>query len=732
MKRYKELLIIVSVILLTIIFYWNWIVKKDVLVSHDTLRFYGVFAYFADNLMNGQLPLWNPYMNCGEPFFLCINALRLWDPQTIFLVILLKIGLIKVDFIDLYQIDLFIRYLIFIIGGYFFFRHTLKYWVSAFVCFLVFGFSSMSSTYLQQHAFILTAYLSTWILLFAIKAVESRDFSSYILFAFFLGWNLPAYNAMFTMTFLIIFCISAHFTKAVNIDLKNFIKDYKAILLSFLILLFLAFRIVLERDYFVNYTVPRAREMIPNIAYSRYLDFMGLFLPNYFIDGFWDNFGLRNSEIISEAYLYIGLLPLVFMFLGIFYSENKYRPAFLITAFLLIFLMIGTFYPLLCRIIPFLNTIRNMHTFYYFFIFCLCFFVGIGVDAVVDIISSQERPVLVYLKKPIIIINILIISLCIFYVKREFSSDFSKSLKLPIMVTFYIFYSLYSFLLLGCKGISVNRKFGIIIIFVLIDLFASNYYTRACMTIPNTGQGLPTLPKGYQDTKYPLHRLKEWEIPDDRFSRFSYDAAIYKKHVAGIPYTNSYDSHFIELKDYNALKVSKISQDILDIVFGIKQPIFRLVSRCAIVRHAEIINILKDIDKKTIERVILLEKNLPEEFGHLEIKPGEKIDRDILDLGNIEILDYSENEVLLNVDAKQDVILYFSDGYDKYWDAYVNNNEVKIYKANLNFKAVLLKKGNNVVHFLYNPRLYRLSIFIYIATVIAIPLLLIYWKYRRK
>ena len=79
----------------------------------------------------------------------------------------------------------------------------------------------------------------------------------------------------------------------------------------------------------------------------------------------------------------------------------------------------------------------------------------------------------------------------------------------------------------------------------------------------------------------------------------------------------------------------------------------------------------------------------------------------------------------MNVFSDKDGILYWADGYDKNWHAYVNGKEVPIYRANINFKAISLPKGNNNISFVYNPYLFKMSLFIFYGTMISVITLLI-------
>ncbi len=49
--------------------------------QHDNIFWeYPVFHFFAESLLNGHLPLWNPFEHGGEPFYPLLGAERLFDP----------------------------------------------------------------------------------------------------------------------------------------------------------------------------------------------------------------------------------------------------------------------------------------------------------------------------------------------------------------------------------------------------------------------------------------------------------------------------------------------------------------------------------------------------------------------------------------------------------------------------------------------------------------------------
>ena len=75
---------------------------------------------------------------------------------------------------------------------------------------------------------------------------------------------------------------------------------------------------------------------------------------------------------------------------------------------------------------------------------------------------------------------------------------------------------------------------------------------------------------------------------------------------------------------------------------------------------------------------------------------------------------YEYNSVDMKVSTDKDGILYWSDGYDSNWKAYTNGKKASIHRANINFKAIALPKGENNVRFVYKPVLFIISLFVII------------------
>jgi len=94
---------------------------------------------------------------------------------------------------------------------------------------------------------------------------------------------------------------------------------------------------------------------------------------------------------------------------------------------------------------------------------------------------------------------------------------------------------------------------------------------------------------------------------------------------------------------------------------------------------------------------------------------------------------YTYDTCDLKISTDNDGILYWADGYDKGWHAYVNKQEVPIYRANVNFKAIAIPKGTSYINFTYNPFLFKAGLFVFYGTfVICILAMLINKNYHSK
>lgn len=95
------------------------------------------------------------------------------------------------------------------------------------------------------------------------------------------------------------------------------------------------------------------------------------------------------------------------------------------------------------------------------------------------------------------------------------------------------------------------------------------------------------------------------------------------------------------------------------------------------------------------------------------------------------IKQYKENEVVIETNTDRNAILTLSDNYYPGWKAYVNNEEVSIYRANFTFRAVEVPKGKYTITFVYKPQSFHYGILISASSLIAFGIFVLFQRKNR-
>ena len=82
---------------------------------------------------------------------------------------------------------------------------------------------------------------------------------------------------------------------------------------------------------------------------------------------------------------------------------------------------------------------------------------------------------------------------------------------------------------------------------------------------------------------------------------------------------------------------------------------------------------------------------------------------------------YDYNSLTLSVVTPRASLLYWADGYDPAWRAFLDGAEVPVQRANINFKAVRVPPGSHDLRWVYRPTAFLLAlVFYYIPIVLAV------------
>ena len=95
---------------------------------------------------------------------------------------------------------------------------------------------------------------------------------------------------------------------------------------------------------------------------------------------------------------------------------------------------------------------------------------------------------------------------------------------------------------------------------------------------------------------------------------------------------------------------------------------------------------------------------------------------------SVEYVKYLANESEIKVTTDKEGLLFVSDSFFPGWQASVDNNESKIYKADFAFRAVYVTKGEHIVRFIYKPDSFSLGLKISAVTLVLLALIGVYLK----
>lgn len=750
-EKAKEIIGVAGVMLGVVILQWDlWVTGKR-MVSGDSVVWFGVFSYFFDCLRHGILPLWNPYMNCGEIFFLNIHVLHLWDPSTLLLVLVGK--LFRVSTLTIYQYDLLLRYLIFISGSYIFFRRLAKYRFSAFFAFITLSFSAICSSYLKQHGFILCFYTLPWVLFLSFKFLEERSSMLLLWLFFFLGaaFATSGYHIMYLISACAVLLTCIYISKGFAYPKTGFsTNDRKVIWGAIIIFLLLSINLIPVFLAYIRDTVPDVRIFEAPTAANAYLaDFFNLFTPYSFMLHF--EMIYFKSVLASEAFLYIGLIPLFLAIAGIFYSRHKYRTGFTLALGITALLMLGLQFGLsrlFSYFFPFFFIIRNTHIFATFFIFCLVYFTCIGTDVIIERIKNPGSarglpkgliPIVLFISLTSILINRYVLSVYraplaqfperYMALSSMLGEDFATLLNnifsrsyqnvllflVSISVVYYVFKS---------PKIKVKFKYFTLVALVAIDLLSFNAALYRFTTMPKADLSLwPKEKVAFSDKRAPVM------LP--RYPFFGFAPAMQRIFSASSSRIRGITTHFYEMKDFFDFENDKIVRpEVKEIFMGVTGERIKLVNGAVVLPVERQAQECAKLEERVAQRVVFIEDDPPGKFLKLKI-PVERIADSQIVNGTINILGFDPNSLLLEVNSEADCLLYYSDGFDRSWRAFIDGKESRIYRANMAFKAVILEKGRHTVRFVYDPKFYKVTLFCYFAGLFIAAIILCRMLFRK-
>jgi hypothetical protein len=161
---------------------------------------------------------------------------------------------------------------------------------------------------------------------------------------------------------------------------------------------------------------------------------------------------------------------------------------------------------------------------------------------------------------------------------------------------------------------------------------------------------------------------------------------------------------FLMQKPYFDLIHSSLDGKSLAEIFAINEPAFQFKRFAIPVGSQSSLATMEKLDPQALQA--LLKDGL---FVGGSVTPGTPIftgtilPRSALDPSAFEVTQYAPDDVTLTIDATSTGLLYWSDGYDPWWRATVDDKPTAVLRANVNFKGIAIPQGKHLVHFEYRP-----------------------------
>lgn len=696
---------------------------KEILFTHqkvlvdDPEIWYALYHYFQESFFNNTIPLWNPYMNGGEPFWPVFGMIRLLNPINF---VLIGINIIfQPSIFFMYHIYFILTTIPALIGTYFLIRYLAfkknpSFRDLSFFILLFLLFSKITFGYFLNDANQTSYYLLPFLFLFLIRFLENKSIYDYLLFIYCLGQHIGSASYQFVIgAFLIfVFTILAMFKKKMISEIIFFVnKNYLTIIVSTLLLIVMILPMIstffeskelypiartsLERNLFEKLYI-----QIDNIPYDEIMKGDGRYLSLEQIISVFKEFSSINN-IDTDRLNWINFFLFSFfnllILIGFILSKNKWKYNFIVIFIIALFITLGMNTPIhkiLCIIFPPLILIRHPSVFVYFLVLLYIYFIIIGYTTFIEYLDME-----------------------LYQIKKKFTFGISTS-------------------------------FIIIIVINLIDLVSGNPIFKSTQ---NKEKYIPDFPHFAEKFRY----IEKRNFAMPRTGWYLLEPILYKQNVAlqmlAAPPVNIKPENLDYYKEWNKLNtvpnrsgavyglrtifwtrnyhriylMGESNIEVFNTLMGINQNIIDFKENNLQMHIDEVQELITTIGganfKKLLQNVVIInsaEKSILDKDTIFKLM--EEKNSDLKFSYNIEF--YNPDNIKIEVNTNKNGMLLFRDGYHKDWRAYVNGDEVPLHIVNMGFKGINIKSGIHKVEFKYRPSLFLFSFYSFFIISFVYPI----------
>ena len=233
---------------------WVYLMRDFVLglvpVNMDTNTIYGVAKFYFNNVLNGVVPLWEPFVSLGRPFYAAAIC-NLFNPVTQ-LVPLLKLA--GMNYVNAFVAYMVVYFFIGCAGFYFLAREIFKDRYLAYLAYLGLMFSSLGASMFTQLTFLEIVVPSIWFFFFLLRFARSQTQGNFLGLTFSIMILISSYLPFYFMS--VFLCFIFIFVPFYSKEVVRFcIDSYRFLLKHWRIFLFCLAGILLASAPLLAYKV---------------------------------------------------------------------------------------------------------------------------------------------------------------------------------------------------------------------------------------------------------------------------------------------------------------------------------------------------------------------------------------------------------------------------------------------------------------------------------------------
>jgi len=719
------------------LFLFKTFLLREATIFSENFSQYSIVKFYLDNLRLGVYPLWNPFILWGVPDTITLVNIGPFNPLWLLTLFLDTIGL---DFYGAYLTTIIVYFFIGQIGFYLLAKTLLRDKVTAYAAFIMLTFSSISMSMFAQYIMMLLWVPSVWFFYFFISFLQTWQKRFFIGTIFSLMLILSTYLPFYFLTvFLIVILLFLFFYgrdfKGMVIGAGGFLR--KNILLFAICLgaiglsLFptlQAYRATVEQEIVVPFRqIEKNAVLHQGVTLAKYAKTTdGAISARMFFDDLFSN--LDQIEYGNDGFVYVSLFAYLVLGLSIFNRLTK-RAALLFLLSLILFLISMTsatpVHPFLFKHVFFFKLFRNLHYLMPFLLSAFVLFVAEQLKLLMESKSTEQRLRWFWMGFALAVHA----GAWVFLVTKE---NVIISSYLTIACSFLFFFCLFAGWI---KNNGACIYFCLLAVIVLqpaqvlfgynsqASYYASEIISQAIQVPPVTGKFSFLRPDFNQEQA----NMKLSTDPQNYFNS-------YRISMADSPgFFMPYEYGFPTFWSYYFSK-------------NIPEEVVRQYSRYKILVYDEVKIIEKgqenlrgiaDALRKDVHTAFVSSQPGGEEgqeLSSLITKPDQGPDRRVMIISQpipeLSIKDFNVNSLIIETQFNTEKFLVYNDSFDRHWQAWINGEMTKIYRANLAFKGIKLPAGRNEVCLRYVPW-GGIALYFFIFFVFAGMLIALVWQLSR-